>query len=68
MRRYTICYHEYIGYDCYVVNFRRIRCTSENLNRYLKGDAHFIIDGWPDIRHTDGTSAVETPQADAEKE
>lgn len=54
MRRYTLIYHDYIGYGSYYISFRRVRCAPSQLEKYKKDNLHFIVPGWPPITHPDG--------------
>lgn len=52
-KRYTLVFHDYIGYGSYVINIKRTYCGKETLKRYLggrNGQLHFIISGWPSIQ------------------
>ena len=55
MRRWTLIFHNYIGYGSYIIEFKRVRSKAENLKRYERyGALHFIIPGWPPVAYPDG--------------
>lgn len=55
-RRYTLCFHEYIGYGSYVISFKRVFCKPDMLERHKRNSSlHFIIPGWPKLTFPDGT-------------
>lgn len=58
MRRYTLVFHDYIGFGSYVVHFKRVYCKPQRLKYYHKHNLHFVITGWPKVVHPDGTAAL----------
>lgn len=54
-RRYILVFHSYIGYGSYVVSFKRTTATKAELKRKIRGDLHFILEGWPKITYPDGS-------------
>lgn len=69
MRRYTLIFHNYIGYGSYVIEFKRVRCSPKDLRRYTNGrygELHYVIEGWPSITGPDGVlEKIRTPLAKA---
>lgn len=60
-RKYTLVFHDYIGYGSYVIHFKRVHCKPERLEYYSRnpkhGLLHFVINGWPKITFPNGSVA-----------
>lgn len=55
-RRYTLVLHPPIMPGWQIIEYKRVRCSVSLLERYCRTrDVHFVIDGWPNIQHPDGT-------------
>lgn len=55
-RRYTLCFHDYLGYGGYNISFKRVFCSKKRLEWYKDHEnLHFIISGWPKLYVADFT-------------